>query len=289
MLIWCVFHGRFGNNLFQYAAARAAASRAKHATLLMDFSRLPAGRSASEIAELDLVRLGLPGLILPSFINRLSQKMFRRMACELCLLPVVTDADIAVVSSGLGSSSLLSGYFQDVSILKGQEEAFRTMVRDRLDGIFGRTQRRCATSVAVHVRRGDYLNEPLRQVCDHRYFSEAISEFRAKLPSPIFFVFSDDPSWCSEHLTGRDIEIVRPGRKPDSLLDFAQMTSCDHQIISNSSFSWWAGWLNPNPGKLVIGPDVWLRDLADSLAGKEFPGFMPLSRFRSGDWPDFQK
>lgn len=280
MLIWCVFHGRLGNNLFQYAAAVAAASRARRPVFLFDFSRLPAGSDARELARLDFVRLGMPGFVLPPLINRLALKMSGRMACELRLLPALGDADLPLISRGVDRSSMLSGYFQDASLaeccaLPLRENLWRNLARHAGEPpVFAGG---AEETVAVHIRRGDYLEHPFRMVCDREYFLRAMAFLRRTLARPQFHIFSDDPSWCREHFAGEDVQIRDPGCNADALGDLAAMAACRHQIISNSTFSWWAGWLNPNPEKYVVSPERWTNDGSETLEARRFPGLRTLA------------
>ena len=72
-----------------------------------------------------------------------------------------------------------------------------------------------------------------------------------------FQVFSDDPDWCRTALLGDDIEIQSGGSMLD---DFRSIISCDHHVIANSTFSWWAAYLNPKPDKIVCAPSRWMAD-----------------------------
>ena len=106
-------------------------------------------------------------------------------------------------------------------------------------------------TVAVHVRRGDYLSFP-----EHHppltmdYYSRAMERF----PGLRFLVFSDDPGWC---LLNFDRERCRTIVGQTAIQDMALMASCDHFIIANSSFSWWGAWLGRNPEKRVVAPAKW--------------------------------
>lgn len=81
---------------------------------------------------------------------------------------------------------------------------------------------------------------------------------RREVGSPRFFVFSDDPAWCREALSGEDVEVmVVPGAPDDPLHDLHLMSRARHHIIANSSYSWWAAWLAKRDGQRVIAPDRW--------------------------------
>jgi len=126
-------------------------------------------------------------------------------------------------------------------------------------------------SVAVHVRRGDYLTRPALRVCNLNYYRKALAFMRRNLESPRFFVFSDDHSWCEEHFSEPGVHLVRT-RLSDRLpaIDMELMRRCRHQVIANSTFSWWAAWLNENPGKIVVAPYKWFNQEAMNQRAMEF-------------------
>lgn len=118
------------------------------------------------------------------------------------------------------------------------------------------------SSVAVHVRRGDYITDPeaynFMGVMPISYYTEAIRLMRAKVVNPRFYFFSDDLDWVRENLlTAEDMHVVdiKDGR---DYIDLDIMSKCAHNIIANSSFSWWGAFLNKNPSKIVIAPAQWV-------------------------------
>jgi len=121
-------------------------------------------------------------------------------------------------------------------------------------------------SVALHIRRGDYVNNPATKkahfICDLSYYQKAINLIKEKLNeknlTPKFFVFSDDINWAKENFKLFDfIFVSRPEfLDPEELI---LMSKAKHNIISNSSFSFWSAWLNNNPEKIVIAPALWNR------------------------------
>ena len=116
-------------------------------------------------------------------------------------------------------------------------------------------------SVAIHVRKApDYTKELLfRGTCPDDYYSRALEYVRAHVDSPVFYVFADNPEWVKEHFSGFEYTLVdwNPVSGPENYLDMQLMTCAKYNIISNSTYSWWGAWLNPNPGKFVIAPAVW--------------------------------
>jgi len=114
------------------------------------------------------------------------------------------------------------------------------------------------SSVAIHIRRGDYLHHACFHVCDATYYQRSIKAMRAQLPAARFFVFSDDPEWCKTEFRDDDIEVVDSGTAgKNPLHDLHLMSLASHHIIANSTYSWWAAWLGDKPDQRVIMPNRW--------------------------------
>ena len=111
-------------------------------------------------------------------------------------------------------------------------------------------------SIGVHVRRGDYQSHKNTfSMCPAKYYREASSIIKEKKINLHFFIFSDDIKWCKSNLNFEDTTtFVCVNSEKDSYKDMMLMSNCKHQIIANSTFSWWAAWLNANPDKMVIYP-----------------------------------
>lgn len=116
-------------------------------------------------------------------------------------------------------------------------------------------------SVSIHIRRGDYISNleanKHHGVCDLPYYQKAISKIKEVLESPVFFIFSDDIEWTKENL---ELENAVYVSNPDltECEELMLMSYCKHNIIANSTFSWWGAWLNQNKNKIVIAPQKWL-------------------------------
>ena len=111
-------------------------------------------------------------------------------------------------------------------------------------------------SVSLHVRRGDYIGvSRFVSLGKTDYYQKAIEYVKATVENPLFVVLSDDISWCSENLDlPAESVFVTWNIEDKSYRDMQIMSICKHNIIANSSFSWWGAWLNSNPEKLVIAP-----------------------------------
>ena len=119
------------------------------------------------------------------------------------------------------------------------------------------------SQVGVHVRRGanpinpnepKYSENPFYvNLSETDYYERAMAMF----PDEKFLIFSDDPDWCASKFQGDNVQVMQKGNEIE---DFNLLASCKHQIIANSSFSWWAAFLNPNETKKVIAPKSWYAD-----------------------------
>jgi len=131
-------------------------------------------------------------------------------------------------------------------------------------------QMRREQAVAVHVRRGDYLlpenSRKYGNICTLQYYKNAMQYMKKKVPNARFYFFSNDPGWVRENLANGDSVIVDCNHGKENYLDMYLMSQCSHNIIANSSFSWWGAWLNQNPDKIVISPQRWFSHLAASDA-----------------------
>jgi hypothetical protein len=120
-------------------------------------------------------------------------------------------------------------------------------------------------AVGLHVRRGDYVSSPTTAayhgLCTREYFESAARRISAERPDAEFFVFSDEPDWCREHLDlPVRFEVVSGVWSTDAITDLHLMARCRHHVISNSSFGWWGAWLSEGTDQIVICPARWFRD-----------------------------
>lgn len=122
-------------------------------------------------------------------------------------------------------------------------------------------------SVGIHIRRGDYLkNWKYRGLCGIDYYQKAIAYILEHIKSPKFFLFSDDIDWVKENISpllkGYDVTFVNWNHSINSYKDMQLMAMCKNLIIANSSFSWWAAYLNQN-NPIVVAPEKWINSFMD--------------------------
>lgn len=114
-------------------------------------------------------------------------------------------------------------------------------------------------SASLHVRRGDYAHNPetnkVHGTCTLEYYLKAIERIEESGKKQ-WFVFSDDLEWCREQFSY--LENVIFAKSENDAEDMILMSHCKHNVIANSSFSWWGAWLNQNPDKTVVAPMKWL-------------------------------
>lgn len=116
-------------------------------------------------------------------------------------------------------------------------------------------------AVGVHIRRGDYLNPKGPFVyLDLDYYERAMSYIAKKVENPHFFIFSNDPEWVKANLKAPyPLTIVDINGEKTGYFDLELMRNCRHNIIANSSFSWWGAYLNETPEKIVVAPKQWFK------------------------------
>lgn len=130
-----------------------------------------------------------------------------------------------------------------------------------------------SNSVALHIRRGDYFS-PLYigryAVCNINYYLKALNYIQTNVENPVFFVFSDDLDWVRNNLELPKSTIFVKNEKINSFWYVFLMSKAKHNIISNSTFSWWGAYLNNNKNKIVVSPDRWMLDSDKTIALSEW-------------------
>jgi len=134
-------------------------------------------------------------------------------------------------------------------------------------------------SVSVHIRRGDYFSQKAASnfhgLCSLDYYKKAFDEISRSVTSPIFFVFSDDFNWVKDNMCfPGEVIFVDHDNCIEPYQHLRLMSICRHNVIANSSFSWWGAWLNSNPRKIVVAPKKWFNNCSPT------PTLMPLSWLR---------
>jgi len=258
--------GGLGNQLFQYANARAVACRT-HADLLLDVRDLlhDKGNTRCAIGHFNMsARLAEDSELPPAretWIRYMVWRVFGKNPILVRERGLAFNANIRSVRPG----SYLHGYFQseryfeDVADLLRDELRIITPPSRTNADLLARIS--VENALAIHIRRSDYLSDGNRSVyaaCSMGYYTAAITHMVARVGPPMIYVFSDDPDWARENLNFDYPTVISAGNPGERAYeDLRLMAACRNNIIANSTFSWWGAWLNPNPDKIVIAPEEW--------------------------------
>lgn len=171
--------------------------------------------------------------------------------------------------SKIENNSYIEGFFQTEKYFKSIEE----VIREDFKFIFPMDVENLkfaqriidSNSISLHIRRGDYVQKKRYSdayaECSLDYYQRGVEYIAQRFPEPILFIFSDDIPWVRKNLKlpYKSVYVSHNTGKRSSE-DMRLMSLCRHNIIANSSFSWWGAWLNKNPEKLVIAPQKWFND-----------------------------
>jgi len=267
--------GGLGNQMFQYAAGRNLATL-RGTELAIDlgwFDEAGPRAPASRTYELDAFDLQVRLLRLSQRRVDALEGFASRLLTPLRWIPprltVVREKSSSFEPSVFAApeSSLLIGYWQSERYFDAVAEAVRAQysfgrLRDAVDPKLLREIEN-SPSLGIHVRRGDYVTSAstnlVHGTLEPAYYNKAASYVTAHRDVERIFVFSDDPGWAEAHLAFQlPTTYMRTGSR--AVLDLHLMQLCNHQVIANSSFSWWAAWLNENPKKVVVAPKQWFRE-----------------------------
>ena len=151
-------------------------------------------------------------------------------------------------------------YFEECPDYIREKFRFKLSSSNEVIEYLEKIQKTC--SVGLHIRRGDYVNNSqvsaVHGVCSLDYYKLAVELILRENSSSVFYIFSDDLEWAKNNLDFIPNKIFI--EFSETRFDWEEMflySNCSHNIIANSSFSWWGAWLNNNVGKIVIAPDRW--------------------------------
>jgi hypothetical protein len=268
------------NQMFQYATGRALALRNKQ-LLKLDLSFFDldsvSGRSAHEEYGLQIFK-GIEQIgVIPNdevrsiryqYEDKLVHRSLNKLKKTLGLQPLYTYCwekellkfEIDILDKK-GKIIYLNSYFQNELYFRDMEKIirkdfeFKNSTIDKFNTDLGETMQN-EESISVHIRRGDYVG--VRFIAPIEYYQKAMAYLANKLRNPSFYIFSDDPEWAKLNLkTESNSSYITHNVASESYKDMYLMSKCKHNIIANSSFSWWGAWLNSNKNKIVISPTEW--------------------------------
>jgi len=158
------------------------------------------------------------------------------------------------------------GYFHNELFFKSIEDEIRNSFKlknDYLSNSNIATSIKNSNSVSIHVRRDDYLNHSIFALLSFDYYAKAIDCIKQKVNNVRFYVFSDDINVVKQEFIcfKEDFVFVEDKLSDNACDDLLLMSYCKHNIIANSTYSWWGAWLNSNENKIVVSPSQWYSDL----------------------------
>lgn len=259
-----ILRGGLGNQMFEYAAGLNLALKSG-AKLMLDTTylndRFPRPQITHRDYDLDVFALK------PEFtaLSKISSAVpIPGFWLGLDLISFFVKKILKVKQN-----PVLWGFYAGEKYFAENENAIRAAFRFResLTGEAASVAKKIKeeNSIAIHVRRGDYTlprYEKLYGKTNVSYYEQAIAHMEEKVSNPKFFIFSNDIAWCRENIKPKSPTVYLDDATsgPKGSFHLHLMSLCKHAILANSSFSWWAAWLNVNPEKIVVAPKRWHLD-----------------------------
>ncbi|GAA3782737.1 alpha-1,2-fucosyltransferase [Corallibacter vietnamensis] len=269
--------GGLGNQMFQYALGKRI-SEQLNTPLKLDLTTILRVKKKEGFTyrpyQLHIFNVEESYLINPKtirFFNKLHLHFIVEIIKGIKLLgkkkvkEKTFTVDDNLINSPL-NNALYSGYWQSEKYFSDAEASlrldfsFKESLSPQATNILEKIQQ--TNSVCVHMRRGDYVQNNYFVPMSSDYFEKASTYINDHIKDPHFFIFSDEPQWCIDNIkmdanfTVVDFETEKIKYKEDLQL----MASCQHFIMSASSFSWWAVWLSGVKNKITIAPKQWFAD-----------------------------
>lgn len=265
--------GGLGNQMFQYALYLSLKEKFPEEEVLVDTSyfatyHVHTGLELERVFGIDLHQASFGQLLKVTIpvknykLSRIIRKCLPKRSTE-CREATDYTFNQSVFEAG---NKYYDGYWQNYLYFKEVVNEVRDVFQFRLplsnqNKLLVEKINADAAAVSIHIRRGDYLKvKNYAGLCNLDYYKAAVAHIKNNVSEPHFFLFSDDVEWCKENivnLLGPNVTIVDWNKGKDSPIDMLLMSRCKHNIIANSSFSWWAAFLNSNEGKIVCAPQKW--------------------------------
>lgn len=266
--------GGLGNQMFQYAFAMSLKQHFPNEEILFDCTymnnyNLHNGVELNTVFDIDIQQASYSQLIKvtrPVKYHKLSRLL-------RIILPnrknEYIEKTLNVYSSDVYNPNIkyYEGYWQNPLYFNDYKKLLSQVFQFDLKSINERTKAEIKTlyscnSVSIHIRRGDYLNNKVYEGCaDVEYYKHAICYILTKIKKPSFYIFSDDIEWCKQNMhyfiNTHDITYIDWNKGKNSYQDMLLISKCKHNIVANSSFSWWAAYLNQNENSIVCCPKKW--------------------------------
>ena len=267
--------GGLGNQMFQFALYEALRKRYPEERVLLDLHTFKGygkhqgfeldkvfGVNYEEASLWDILRVAYPYPCYQAW--RIGSRI---LPTRKTMLKEKADFTIEPEALTRKGDTYYDGYWQHEEYFKEIRKALLEVYRfpdfnDERNSELAK-QLSATNSCAIHIRRGDYLTDPLRKgTTDTDYPERAIKQMKDQVNPLLWCVFSDDMAWVKEHLgklLPQDKTVFVDWNPADeSYNDMHLMTLCHHHIIANSSFSWWGAWLCQREEQCVIAPKQWM-------------------------------
>lgn len=267
--------GGIGNQMFQYAMYLALSEAHPDEDVLMcrkSYNGYPLhnGYELDRVFRIDVPEANfvqLAKVAYPFFNYKTWQIMRHFLPARKCMTSGTTQIPFDYGEVTRTGDVFYDGYWQNERNFKHIREkvlkafSFPDFNDEKNKVLSDRIRRNRAAS--CHVRRGDYLKNPVYGVCTSSYYKSAITELNRIADPEIYCIFSDDIGWCKTNLQylideGKDVVFVDWNKGKESYRDIQLMSLCHYNIIANSSFSWWGAWLNNHDDKIVLAPEQWM-------------------------------
>lgn len=272
--------GGLGNQMFQYAFGKSLSIQRELSikfdlTELLDrapkeqftFRDFELGIFNASVASASAAELNIYKHQPISLVERISYRLARKIK-KVTIFAEKQDYVFDTTVFQTSSNTYFNGYWQNERYFLPCEEVIRQdfVFKQALSGENAKLAVEIAqtNAVSIHVRRGDYVSVALSNqfhgTCSPEYYQKAVQLICQRVDNPTLFVFSDEPDWVKENLVfGLPTTYISHNVGANSFEDMRLMSLCKHNIIANSSFSWWGAWLNANPEKIVIAPQRWIQ------------------------------
>lgn len=273
-------HGGLGNQMFQYAVGRALSLK-NNDFLKMDlFWFGNVGDDIERPFKLNVFNVDIVEASDVEVKNIVPNKIFKKLGLynhkkyikekHFHFDPEIIKLRGNVYLDGYWQSEK---YFKDVKNVIRKDFELKNSLSDKAQASVDLIRRSIDNPISLHIRRGDYTQNPKTKayhgLCSLDYYRKAIEYIKNKIGNIKLFVFSDDIKWAKEQeLFNGAIFVSAPEIKDYE--EMYLMSLCEHNIIANSSFSWWGAWLNKNQNKIVVAPKKWFnvpKDTSDLIPG----------------------
>jgi hypothetical protein len=267
--------GGLGNQMFQYAFAYNLSKKIS-ARLFIDTHLFYKKRNQEKFTKRDFELIFfknnyvffISNLPFHTFFDYYLYKIITLLKLKLYSYKTFNEIDITNIEFSNYQNIYLTGYYQDYkfffdeNIIRNIYKNFKFQIPLSERNVFFLNKIKSTLSVSIHIRRSDYLNInniTTHGVCTLDYYMNSINYFLNNYKDLSFFIFTDDINWAKNNIIKYlpQFDIIDHNNGCNAYLDLYLMSNCNHNIIANSTFSWWAAWLNKNINKKVIAPKQW--------------------------------